>query len=227
MDNIKLERGFTMVEMAVSMAIIGLIVASVLTGANVKRKLELSGLIDDISAISVAVQEFEATYGALPGDMYNAEAIFGAANTDDGNGDGDLGTSEGTDTNTNETLLFWQHLQLAGLIEGAYDGATDGVGGKMESSIPYGIYTVAADATGQMSITADKEHATIRGLLYTKEAYDILLKYDNGSPVTGVILVDEATGATAGNCVTGGNEINLAYTTDKPCQITFIIKEGS
>lgn len=215
--------GFTMVEMAVSLAIIGMVAAAIVAGSNVKRKLELQQVIDDVSAISRAVEEFKNTYGSLPGDMYNAEAVFGAANTDDGNGDGDL-ADEGPDTNTDERLLFWQHLALAGLIEGTYDGATTGVGGLMEGPMKNSVYNAATTATN-ITVTISRTAFGIidLGIIKTKEAYDIDSKYDDGNWNANYITSADATNETAGDCVGSEPNYNLTNSREKPCVMAFNI----
>ena len=221
MCNIMMKKGFSIVEVAISLTIIGMLVSFVIAGQNIKDNLELSNVIDDISEIKTAVADFQSANGSYPGDMYNAEASFGVDNTDNGNGDGDLGTSEGTGTNDNETLLFWQHLALAGLISGSYDGATDGKGGRMETPMKHGLYgVVKASAASDMYITVSK--ASLEGLFSTKQAYDYDLKYDDGDPEAGTVRAVDGTSDT-GNCIDTG-AYKLTNNSGTPCVMYFYIE---
>jgi hypothetical protein len=114
----------------------------------------------DIQKFITAVGTFQAQYNALPGDMSNATKYWGAAGaptntwagcygivgtgtqTCDGNGDGLIGPTWGP-TVYAEEYRAWQHLSLAGLIEGSYTGVngysdgtqSDGIAG---TNIPKG-----------------------------------------------------------------------------------------
>ncbi len=222
-------RGFSVLELTMSLTVIAMLVAAVTTGASLKHSLELSQVVDDISNITRAVSSFRSTYIYYPGDFPSAEERLGSTSTDDGNGNGFLGTSEGVDTNTNETLLFWQHLQLAGLIEGSYDGATNGIGGLMQGPLKYSVFTVTKASGGLMTITVSKigsaGGAPGYGLFTTKEAFDYDGKYDDNNPTTGTIRASDGTGETAGDCVSGG-AYNLTNTSETPCVVSFQIEQN-
>jgi prepilin-type N-terminal cleavage/methylation domain-containing protein len=224
---VEFKRGFSILELSISISIIALLVAGITAGSSLKDKLELNNVVNDISAISLAVKEFQKTYNALPGDMFNAQDSFGSANTYNGNGNNSLGAAEGTGTNANETLLFWQHLALAGLISGSYDGATDGIGGRMKTPIKNGLYGAAkaSGATGKLYITVGK--ASAYGLFTTKQAYDYDTKYDDGNPSTGNIRGVDGTGETAGNCnntTPSPNVYNLSVS-GTPCVMQFYLEQ--
>jgi prepilin-type N-terminal cleavage/methylation domain-containing protein len=139
-------RGFSLVELSIVLVILGLLTGGILTGQNLIRAAELRSVTTDYQRFITAIQTFRDKYTALPGDMRNATAFWGdqatgtgacadAAVTDgtpgtcNGNGNGLVGGST-----SNERYRFWQHLQLAGLIEGTYSGIA-GSGGA-EHHIP-------------------------------------------------------------------------------------------
>lgn len=107
------ERGFTLVELAIVLVIIGVIIAGVLQGQSMINTARLNSTVNDIGMYSAAYQTYQQRYNALPGDDESAEDRFGAT-VDDGNGDGIVdGDYDGEDE---ETEQFWAHLEAAGLV---------------------------------------------------------------------------------------------------------------
>lgn len=216
---------FSLLEMAITLTIISLVIAAVLTGQRMKHRQELNQIISDISNINSAVTQFKDTYGgSLPGDLLNATDVL-SSSTSNGNGDGYIvsGTPE-------EPLLFWQHLQLAGLVSGTYDGVTYGSGGVMETPLKYGFYFAFKNSGVQpwqnrLYMQVTKFGAV--GLFTAKEAYDFDTKYDDGNPsissTASTISSADGTGETAGSCITGG-AYNLATVTGTPCAMYFYLE---
>jgi len=126
------QSGFTLVEIAIVMVIIGLLLGGVLKGQEVITNARLKNVNNDYSGISAAVYSYQDRYRALPGDDIAANAHVGGTERDgtaatDGNGviDGayDAANAALADTN-DESLLAWHHLRASGLISGAATGNT-------------------------------------------------------------------------------------------------------
>lgn len=128
-------QAFTLIELSIALVIIGLLVGGVLVGRDMIQAAELRGLLSQIEKIDVAVNTFKLKYHCLPGDCLTATNFFPAggcpdgnynpATTCNGNGDGHINSSNAGAGSTGirrEHLKFWQHLALAGLIEGQYTG---------------------------------------------------------------------------------------------------------
>lgn len=127
-----MKRGFSLVELSIVLVILGLLVGGVLSGQALIRAAELRSVTTEYGRYTSAVQSFRDKYFALPGDMNNATAFWGAAancpgtstqgSTDKSTCNGDGNGSVLTSAASREHFRFWQHLVNAGLIEGSYNG---------------------------------------------------------------------------------------------------------
>lgn len=131
-----MKAAFSLVELSIVLVILGLLVGGILAGQSLIRAAELRAVTTEQDRHRTAIHTFRNKYFSLPGDMPNATRFWGdqasgtsacaSAATDDGtpgtcngNGDGNVGNLS---ANTGEALRGWQHLQMAGLIEGTYTG---------------------------------------------------------------------------------------------------------
>lgn len=129
------QRGMSLVELGIVLAIMGLVIASVVGGSYLLRAAKLRNVIAEISNYRSAIDTFEQTYGYLPGDFRQAYDYWGSAcGTDDiaqvnsCNGDGDsfIGWAATTAGTPKEDLLAWEHLGFAELIAGSFSGTHQG-----------------------------------------------------------------------------------------------------
>jgi prepilin-type N-terminal cleavage/methylation domain-containing protein len=112
------QQGFTLVEIAIVLVIIGLLLGGILKGQEMITQAKIKNVIADMSGVSAAMYGYQDRYRALPGDDRGAIArwttgVAPAAN----NGDGII---EGTYLAASpvETAEFWRHLRLAGFVAG-------------------------------------------------------------------------------------------------------------
>ena len=119
------QAGFTLVEIAVVLVIIGLIIAAVLTTQQVTLNGKITNAIQSLKSFQAAAQSYNQNYGALPGDDSQEKSRFSVL-TDNGDGNGTVGangadafalTAAATGT-SKESLLFWGALRAANLIKG-------------------------------------------------------------------------------------------------------------
>ncbi len=130
------QRGFTLLELAIVVTIIGLIVSAILVGSDMIRASEMRKIYTQQEQYITAVNAFMDKYHCLPGDCANAEEFSGrtpsnvpqrmakavSAYTCNGDGDGTLhSVSDGLPTH--ESLETWRQLADAGMITGVYSGA--------------------------------------------------------------------------------------------------------
>lgn len=130
--------GFSLIELAVVLVILGLIAGGILTGQSLIRSAQLNGITSDLSRYVSATQTFQDRYDDLPGDMSNATDVWGAVHVTPAtcaltvgtgmqtcNGDGDRMIEDtSSNPNSNEIFRYWQQLANAGLVEGSFTGVT-------------------------------------------------------------------------------------------------------
>lgn len=66
------ERGFTLVELAIVMIIIGLLIGGILKGQELINNARVSSAVTQIKGVEGAINTFRDKYSAVPGDILNA-----------------------------------------------------------------------------------------------------------------------------------------------------------
>lgn len=133
MKQLKSQQGFTLVELAIVMTIIGLLIGGILKGQELMENARVTSTIAQVRGYEGAVTTFRDTYSALPGDLPNSEdrlqncAANCTASTGGTLGDQIIGTSGGMETDlsakTSEPTKFWLHLAKANMISGVTESA--------------------------------------------------------------------------------------------------------
>ena len=118
-------KGFTLVELAIVMIVVGLLIGGVLKANQLLNNAKVNATVSQVTSYQASINAFYDTYGALPGDMSSAQSrIPGCLEVDTfcrgGNGNAILGdlivAAEEDVSKFEETTQFWKHLTLAGLI---------------------------------------------------------------------------------------------------------------
>lgn len=228
--------GFTLVELAIVLVIVGLISGGVIAGSSMIRNAEVQSIGADLKDMEDAVQNFKDHYRALPGDFPTATMQWGAV-TEDGNDDGMI-----NDPVIDEALRAWQHLSLAEMVKGSYTGATSPSGHILaglnvpESKVDMGgyVFNTLADAMlggapAGTSITVARladTALTYIPLLTPAEAFNLDRKFDDGQPGSGIIKAPDTAGFYP-TCTTSDDvdtaEYNAVIDT-KECIINYRIR---
>jgi prepilin-type N-terminal cleavage/methylation domain-containing protein len=121
------QAGFTLVELAIVLVIIGLIVGGVLVGQDLIKSAEIRATISQMEKYNAGATTFRDKFGGMPGDLVAAKATqFALAVPNlrtglDGVADGDGVIENGTGATAadfgNETRAFWSDLAEADLIQ--------------------------------------------------------------------------------------------------------------
>ena len=119
------QSGFTLVEIAIVLVIIGLLLGGVLKGQELVNSAKVKNLISDFRSTQLLIYGFQDKFKAIPGDDANAVAHVGSGATlapsSAGLGNGRIEGSFNSTSATDESLAFWQHVRLAGLSTGSTD----------------------------------------------------------------------------------------------------------
>ena len=112
------QRGFTLIEIAIVLVIIGLLLGGVLKGQELINTARVRALNNTVDGVTAAWFSFQDRYRGFPGDYTQATVNLPnpAGVVTNGNGDGLVDTD-------GERGNVWTHLQAAGYITGNFDGA--------------------------------------------------------------------------------------------------------
>ncbi|MEM7465337.1 MAG: prepilin-type N-terminal cleavage/methylation domain-containing protein [Pseudomonadota bacterium] len=210
MRSINKQRGFTLVEIAIVLIIIGLLLGGILQGQELIASARVRNIADQNSGVQAAYYGFIDRYRQVPGDWNNtnaAQAIPGV--TVGGNDSGRLDDVSGN--HWTEPLALWHQLSLAGFIQGNYIGGTAAPTAADSDRAPRNAFNgfLAMYRSDDYAGTASERLNLVLG---AGVPVDILreldLKVDDGLPETGVLRHALSTGADLGalgestaNCV--------------------------
>jgi prepilin-type N-terminal cleavage/methylation domain-containing protein len=227
--------GFTLVELAIVIVIIGLLVGGVLQGQELIRQARISSFAVTMQQYKASIQLFKSKYNGYPGDMNNATLFFGAtsptgANIVNGNASGII-------ENNQEAYQAWVHLALGKFIKqgASFTGAQGAV--SVSHTIPnvnvpsfldkggitfYNatiINPTACDANwyclnyGNVFFFGlpEKDFYTYLPIFTPAEASQIDTKIDDGKPASGNFIAWKMGGDINPNCATTAVEATALY----------------
>jgi prepilin-type N-terminal cleavage/methylation domain-containing protein len=187
------QSGFTLVEIAIVLVIIGLLLGGILKGQEMITQAKIKNLINDFNGLAAAMYSYQDRYRALPGDELNANvtARWTGSFGGDGNGTFIRGTTAGaTDVYNNapavasattaEGNLFWLHLRLAGFVP----GSTDVTAAAATQQPPNSVNGIVGVQTSGMGFTSN---IICTSNLPDKVAIAVDTQVDDGSAVRGQV----------------------------------------
>jgi prepilin-type N-terminal cleavage/methylation domain-containing protein len=118
------QSGFTLVEIAIVLVIIGLLLGGILKGQEMITQARIKNVINDFNGITAAYASYQDRYRAIPGDDGGAITRWSLPAADatpstPSNGTVDGAYNAASATPEPESRLFWWHLRQSGFIAGA------------------------------------------------------------------------------------------------------------
>lgn len=112
----KHQTGFTLVEIAIVLVIIGLLLGGVLKGQELITQAKIKNVANDLNGMAAAIYGYQDRYKRFPGDDNQAAARWNNPAATSGDGNGQIGGN--FNATAGESREFWQHLRLAGFVGG-------------------------------------------------------------------------------------------------------------
>ncbi len=157
------QAGFTLVEIAIVLVIIGLLLGGVLKGQEMITSSKVRQVINDMKAVQTTFYAYQDRYRAVPGDDILASTRFAGAQSGGGNGiiAGLYQTSGSVLSAATESENFWQHARAAGFMQGTPTSGlppTSALGGRIGvQNNAYGLVgpVVCTSLESQYAISID------------------------------------------------------------------------
>jgi prepilin-type N-terminal cleavage/methylation domain-containing protein len=235
-------QGFTLVELAIVITIIGLLIGGILKGQEMVQNARATATIAQVKSYLAAMETFRDRYDQLPGDYSGAtQRLPGCTAANfcvNGNGNNIIGLAVVSAADQNqtgstapqvETSMFWKHLALADLISGVNPAATPDAPawGRTHPSVPLGGgFRAATKTTGSPDSFPGCHLLKLTGgptdgvpIVTPGMAAAIDRKMDDGRPNAGFVAA-ESVGA---GCKTNDGVTGVYNETDtrKICQMYF------
>jgi prepilin-type N-terminal cleavage/methylation domain-containing protein len=113
------QSGFTLVEIAIVLVIIGLLLGGVLKGQEMIQNAKIKNVANDMKSVSAAYYAYLDRYKAVPGDDNLAATRFTGGVNGGGNGViAGVYTAQAAPAAAAESNNFWQHTRMAGFLNG-------------------------------------------------------------------------------------------------------------
>jgi prepilin-type N-terminal cleavage/methylation domain-containing protein len=117
----KKQAGFTLIELAIVLVIIGLLLGGVLRGQELINSAKVKNMARDFQNIQVYIYGYQDKYKAIPGDDPSVVSHLGASGIPaavTNRGNGVINGNWNTTTDSDESCVFWNHVRLAGFAPG-------------------------------------------------------------------------------------------------------------
>lgn len=213
--------GFTLIELAIVLVIMGLIVGGVMAGQELIVSAKIRKGISDLEKMGMAVNTFRTKYNCIPGDCTNITQVF-PAGISNGNGDGLINNWANESASAHDSLVAANLIPKTSVIpsnghgQGRYLSCYNDSYGYLYFA---DLYSIALDGTWTFGNPSTLPNAIKRGITFScanwdsggsinqpsispNDAMRIDTKLDDGLPQTGKFFGHDPSGRCT---VTGQN----------------------
>lgn len=220
MPNLRRQSGFTLVEMAIVLVIIGLLLGGILKGQELITSARVRNVADQNSGVQAAYYGFIDRYRQVPGDWGQANAAKAIPGVlTGGNADGRLNAVSGNDWT--EALALWEHLSKSHFIQGNYVGGSAQPTQDETDKAPRNAFNGflmlfrSSDYYDPGGSTPSEQLNLVLGAgIPVNVLAELDRKIDDGLPQTGVLRHAVTTGGTFGTI--SQSSADCVDTTDTP-----------
>ena len=204
----KTQSGFTLVEIAIVLVIIGLLLGGVLKGQELINSAKAKAAVNDFRNTLTMITAYQDRFRALPGDDPAPGAHLGenvaatAKNGTKGNGriEGEWNSTSADD----ESVVMWQHLRLANLATGDVSKPGTNISAWVPTNSDGGRIGVSASKPSALGQNVRGPQYICQANINGRIAQQIDSTMDDGKPDAGSVgaFEDGATGGSAASPVT-------------------------
>lgn len=206
------QRGFTLVEIAVVLVIIGLLLGGVLKGQELINSAKVKSLINDFRSVSTMIYAYQDRFRFFPGDDPKADdhvgtgAVATTPSSGDARGNGRIGGAWDSTTATDESYRLWYQLRKANLTTGSTD-----------LTAPPADFLPNNAESGRIGVTGYSPIGSLAGSFFVcsggitaRFARQIDSSMDDGATDTGNVQVIDDNNAAKGKKLTATDESGSA-----------------
>ena len=216
------QSGFTLIEIAIVLVIIGLLLGGVLKGQELINSAKVKNLASDFKNVPLYIYGYQDKFKALPGDdTLVATHASGVAATTPATlqGNGLINGEWNSNTQTHESILFWQHVRLAGLVAGQTAAPTAALASDQDPYLPQnavgGRVGVESGSTVPPIVNLKGAYIVCSSHILGKFAKQLDTTMDDGVPSTGSIMVTaDTTGSTTARVTSAAATANAGLVDD-------------
>ncbi len=197
------QAGFTLVEIAIVLIIVGLMLGGVMKGQELIDNAKVKNLSADFRNVPIFLYTYQDKFRALPGDDASVDAHLGAKLCPSGcrasnavQGNGIIEGAWNSAAKGDESFRFWQHVRLAGLAAGPTDVNDPDY---LPRNVLGGEIGIASASSSPIATLRGTYVVCSRGVL-GKFVKQIDIALDDGNPATGSF---QAMASAASSAATG------------------------
>ena len=207
------QAGFTLIELAIVLVIIGLLLGGVLRGQELINSAKVKNMARDFQNVQVYIYGYQDKYKALPGDDHSANTHVNGTNAANGTQNGVIEGAWNTATNGDESCVFWEHVRKAGLAPGSTAISCAANNTYQPRNADGGLIGVQSASTLATITGMTGAYAICSDAILGKFALQLDTTLDDGDPSTGSVrAITSGTSGAGMNTAAVNAAINATYT---------------